>query len=75
MCIRDRTCDNAPEVLQIALATLERYAQIAGVSAPAVRQARHGLLATAVGGAALVLHQYLRPIQPQPAASRARVER
>jgi predicted NBD/HSP70 family sugar kinase len=58
-----KTCDNTPRVLQIALATLERYARIAGIAAPTVRPARHGLLATAVGAAALVLHQHLRPMR------------
>lgn len=57
-----KTCDSAPQVLQAALKTLQAYAQIAGMPAPSVRPARHGLLATAVGAAALVLHQYLRPI-------------
>jgi predicted NBD/HSP70 family sugar kinase len=56
-----KTCVSTPHVLQIALQTLDRHAQIAGIPAPAVRPARHGLLATAVGAAALVLHQHLRP--------------
>ena len=67
-----KTCDGAPEVLHIALETLEDYARIAGLPAPNVRPARHGLLATAVGAAALVLHKYLRPTQRQPAATRSR---
>jgi predicted NBD/HSP70 family sugar kinase len=58
-----KTCDATPDVLRIALQTLESYARIAGIAAPTVRPARHGLLATAVGGAALVLHQHLRPVR------------
>jgi len=58
-----KTIAGTPQVLQVALATLEDYARIAGVALPSVRPARHGLLATAVGAAALVLHQHLRPMQ------------
>jgi hypothetical protein len=39
-----------------------------------VRPARHGLLATAVGAAALVLHQDLRPMQRRAAAARTLAE-
>ena len=62
-----KTIDGTPKVLQVALQTLQAHAQIAGLLPPAVRPARHGLLATAVGAAALVLHQYLRPIGRRPA--------
>jgi predicted NBD/HSP70 family sugar kinase len=58
-----KTCIATPRLLQVALETLDAYARIAGMPAPVVRPARHGLLATAVGAAALVLHQYLRPLQ------------
>jgi len=63
-----KTIAGTPKVLQVALQTLEAYARIAGVAPPSVRPARHGLLATAVGAAALVLHQHLRPMQRQRAA-------
>jgi predicted NBD/HSP70 family sugar kinase len=67
-----KTCESAPQVLQLALQTLEGYARIAGVAAPSVRPARHGLLATAVGAAALVLHRHLRPIQQRSARAHLR---
>ena len=69
-----KTCVGTPRLLQVALETLEGYAQIAGMPAPSVRPARHGLLATAVGAAALVLHQDLRPMQRRAAAARTRAE-
>jgi predicted NBD/HSP70 family sugar kinase len=56
------SCQHFPEMVQVAQKTLQRYATDAGVGAPAVRVARYGLLASAVGAAALVLHQYLRPM-------------
>ena len=67
------SCIGTPRLLQVALETLDGYAQVAGMPAPSVRPARHGLLATAVGAAALVLHQDLRPLQRQPGAARTRV--
>ena len=51
-------------MVKVAQETLQNYATDAGVSAPTVRVARYGLLASAVGAAALVLHQYLRPMHP-----------
>ncbi|MBP6493069.1 MAG: hypothetical protein KA287_02395, partial [Rhodoferax sp.] len=57
-----------------AIQTLSGYAQRAGVPVPTVRSARYGLLAAAVGAAALVLHRFLRPIPvgaPVMAASNA----
>ena len=48
-------------LVQKALETLEAYAHSAAVAPPRVRQARYGLLASAVGAASLVLHHYLRP--------------
>ncbi|HEY6354144.1 MAG TPA: ROK family transcriptional regulator [Burkholderiaceae bacterium] len=65
-----KSCITTPTLLQVALETLERYAQVAGMPAPSVRPARHGLLATAVGAAALVLHQDLRPLQRRATAVR-----
>lgn len=75
-----KTAVDAPRVLPIALQTLDAYARIAGMAPPSVRPARHGLLATAVGAGALVLHQALRPIQhralrPTPRRPVARVAR
>jgi len=66
-----KTCVGTPRLLQLALESLEEYAQVAGMPAPSVRPARHGLLATAVGAAALVLHQDLRPTRRQVAAAPA----
>lgn len=51
-----------PALLRSALATLARYGHSAGLPPPAVRAARYGLQAAAVGAAALVLHQELRPL-------------
>ncbi len=54
-----------PQLVQMAKDTLQAYAASAGMPAPVVRSARYGLLASAVGAAALVLHQYLRPMHPR----------
>ena len=43
--------------------------------APDLRLARHGDLAPAVGAAALALHEYLRPLQPDARTRRARAAR
>jgi predicted NBD/HSP70 family sugar kinase/DNA-binding XRE family transcriptional regulator len=56
------TCVRYPELVQVAQDTLQTYAAHAGMAAPVVRGARYGLLAPAVGAAALVVHQYLRPM-------------
>jgi predicted NBD/HSP70 family sugar kinase len=64
-----KTIVGTPRVLEVALQTLGRHAEIAGIAPPSVRPARHGLLATAVGAAALVLHQHLRPMQPRSATT------
>jgi len=58
------SCQRFPDMVRVAQETLQNYANDAGVSAPTVRVARYGLLAAAVGAAALVLHQYLRPMHP-----------
>lgn len=58
------SCIHHPELVQMAKETLQSYALSAGVAAPVVREARYGLLAAAVGAAALVVHQYLRPLHP-----------
>ena len=59
------SCSRYPELVQMAQATLRAYAASAGMVAPVVRPARYGLLASAVGAAALVLHQVLRPMHPR----------
>jgi len=57
-----KSCVNNPDLIGNAIQTLSGYAQRAGVPVPVVRSARYGLLAAAVGAAALVLHRFLRPI-------------
>lgn len=69
-----KSCVNNPDLIGNAMQTLSSYAQRAGVPVPTVRSARYGLLAAAVGAAALVLHRFLRPIPvgaPVMAASNA----
>lgn len=56
------SCEQYPDILTTARDTLADYAASAGVVAPTVRPARYGLLASAVGAAALVLHHELRPM-------------
>ncbi len=58
------SCQRFPDLVKVAQETLQNYATDAGVTAPTVRVAHYGLLASAVGAAALVLHQYLRPMHP-----------
>ncbi len=55
---------NHPHLLPSALATLATYGRNARIAPPEVRAARYGLLSAAVGAAALVLHQQLRPLHP-----------
>ena len=50
-----------------ALSVLDRYAERAGVAAPAVRLSRFTELATAVGGAAYALYSLMRPYQAMQA--------
>lgn len=56
------SCERYPDIVRMARETLEGYATSAGMAAPKVRSARYGLLASAVGAAALVLHHELRPM-------------
>ena len=56
------SCGRYPGIVRTARDTLAGYAASAGVAAPTVRPARYGLLASAVGAAALVLHHELRPM-------------
>ena len=58
------SCAKYPELITKAQQTLKEYAESARMPAPPVRAARYGLLASAVGAAALVLHRQLRPMQP-----------
>jgi predicted NBD/HSP70 family sugar kinase len=60
------SCAKYPDLITKAQATLEAYASSARMPAPPVRSARYGLLASAVGAAALVLHRQLRPLQAPP---------
>ena len=57
------SCATYPALITRAEQTLKTYAASARMPAPPVRAARYGLLASAVGAAALVLHRQLRPLQ------------
>ena len=57
-----RSCIDHPTLLEMARSAQQAYAQVAGLQAPEVRAARFGVQAAAVGAAALVLHQFLRPL-------------
>jgi predicted NBD/HSP70 family sugar kinase/DNA-binding XRE family transcriptional regulator len=61
------SCEQHPDIVTVAKTALEAYATSAGMEAPTVRAARYGLLASAVGAAALVLYHELRPMHA-PAA-------
>ena len=72
------SCVKYPELLRSAQDTLKAYSASAGIPAPSIRPARYGALAAAVGAAALVLHQHLRPMHTRSvrvAARRVTVER
>jgi ROK family len=56
------SCVKHPELLRIAQDTLKAYSTCVGMAAPLIRPARYGELAAAVGAAALVMHQHLRPM-------------
>ena len=60
-----QSCLRYPGLFKIACQTLQTYADSARMPAPTVRVARYGLLASAVGAAALLLHEQLRPMQAQ----------
>ena len=64
------SCDTYPGIVKTAQQTLQRYADAAGMAPPPVRPARYGLLASAVGAAALVLHHELRPMHTPPVQAR-----
>ncbi len=57
------SCAKYPGLITRAQETLKAYSAGARMPAPPVRPARYGLLASAVGAAALVLHRQLRPMQ------------
>lgn len=62
------SCDTYPGIVQVAQDTLQTYADAAGMAPPHMRAARYGLLASAVGAAALVLHHELRPMHTRMSA-------
>ena len=65
-----KSCDAHPDFLPGAIATVQRYADCAGLPAPVVRRARYGQWTPAVGAAALALHEYLRPLHPPSSEAR-----
>lgn len=67
------SCDTYPGIVKTAQETLQRYAAAAGMVAPPLRAARYGLLASAVGAAALVLHHELRPMHTRTPLVQARL--
>jgi len=67
-----KSCDAHPGFLPGSVATVRRYADSAGLPPPVIRVARYGEWASAVGAAALALHEYLRPLHPTSEARRER---
>jgi predicted NBD/HSP70 family sugar kinase/DNA-binding XRE family transcriptional regulator len=57
-----QSCANNPEMIDKAITTLSNYSKLADMPLTKVRAARYGLLAAAVGSAALVWHRFLRPM-------------
>ncbi len=55
------SCELGDAFLGAAQRSLDRYARAAGLTAPSVARSRFGREAVAVGAAALVLHQAVRP--------------
>jgi predicted NBD/HSP70 family sugar kinase len=70
-----KSCTQHRGLAQAAFEMVKRHADAAGMPAPELRLAHHGELAPAVGAAALALHEYLRPLQPDARARRARAAR
>lgn len=66
------SCTRHPGLAQAAFERVREHAAGARMPAPDLRVARYGELAPAVGAAALALHEYLRPLQPDAKARRAR---
>ncbi|WP_395349335.1 ROK family protein [Variovorax sp. UC122_21] len=67
-----KSCAEHRGFAQAAFASVKHHADGAGMPAPELRTARYDALAPAVGAAALALHEYLRPLQPDARARRAR---
>ena len=67
------SCETYPSLVESAQQSLQRYADAAGMEAPLVRPAHYGLLASAVGAAALVLHLELRPMHTRTAPAQVRL--
>jgi predicted NBD/HSP70 family sugar kinase len=57
-----QSCVNNPEMIDKAVSTSSNYSKLADLPLTTVRAARYGLLAAAVGSAALVWHRFLRPM-------------
>ena len=70
-----KSCTHHRGLAQAAFEMVKQHADAAGMPAPELRLAHHGELAPAVGAAALALHEYLRPLQPDARARRARAAR
>jgi predicted NBD/HSP70 family sugar kinase len=70
-----KSCATHRGFVQAAFEAVKRHADGAGMPAPELRIARYEELAPAVGAAALALHEYLRPLQPDARTRRARAER
>ncbi|RSZ38539.1 MULTISPECIES: ROK family transcriptional regulator [unclassified Variovorax] len=70
-----KACTDHRGFVQTAFECVKRHADGAGMPAPDLRTARYGELAPAVGAAALALHEYLRPLQPDATARRAQAAR
>jgi predicted NBD/HSP70 family sugar kinase len=70
-----KSCTHHRGLAEAAFDMVKRHADAAGMPAPELRLAHHGELAPAVGAAALALHEYLRPLQPDARARRARAAR
>lgn len=66
-----QSCSTHANLLEGAARSVQAYARSAGVPAPVVRGARYGLLAAAVGAAAVALHRYLRPMHIQSLPGKA----
>ncbi|TXT36417.1 MAG: putative xylose repressor XylR [Comamonadaceae bacterium] len=63
------SCERYPAIVPVAQDSLQSYAASCGMAPPTVRPAHYGLLASAVGAAALVLHHELRPMHPRSSTS------
>jgi predicted NBD/HSP70 family sugar kinase len=70
-----KSCTHHRGLAEAAFEMVKHHADAAGMPAPELRLAHHGELAPAVGAAALALHEYLRPLQPDARARRARAAR